>query len=162
MATASEDTCAICGKVDGLKKCARCKQISYCSSACQRQDWTEHKKVCSFTVTTLPKSKLDSDALAILRHMPSPPTKLAKATINASSAGMNVFNTPELRLEVFAMLPARELLIAQRVCRSWYLHVALESDLQQRLFFEPGPGRLIFTADDGRSLLNSTIASHSH
>lgn len=160
MATANEGFCAICGKAHGLKKCARCKRISYCSSACQRQDWTEHKKVCSFTVTTQTTSKPDSDALAILRHMPCPPTKPAKTTFHASSAVMKVFNTPELRLEVFSMLPTRELLIAQRVCRSWYLHVALKSDLRQRLFFEPGPGRLIFMADDGNSSPNPTIALH--
>eukprot|EP00873_Tetraselmis_striata_P041701 jgi/Tetstr1/461965/TSEL_007038.t1 len=30
----------------GFKKCQRCLRVVYCSRACQRADWSEHKKVC--------------------------------------------------------------------------------------------------------------------
>mmetsp|Transcript_22573 Transcript_22573/g.33141 ORF Transcript_22573/g.33141 Transcript_22573/m.33141 type:complete len:235 (+) Transcript_22573:89-793(+) len=39
--------CINCKKV--VKKnlvCSRCKNISYCSSTCQREHWKEHKKMC--------------------------------------------------------------------------------------------------------------------
>ena len=43
--------CRGCGKVhtDGaeLKVCGRCKGTKYCSRACQRDDWPQHKASCS-------------------------------------------------------------------------------------------------------------------
>lgn len=30
-----------------LKKCAICKEASYCGVECQRADWKEHKKTCT-------------------------------------------------------------------------------------------------------------------
>lgn len=38
-------TCASCGKEDAKNKCARCKQVWYCSEACQRADWKAGHKV---------------------------------------------------------------------------------------------------------------------
>ena len=47
MAEPPEDkTCASCGKEDATKICGRCKDQSYCSVDCQRQDWTRHKRGC--------------------------------------------------------------------------------------------------------------------
>ena len=41
------DMCAACGKTtDTLKKCSRCKNISYCSKSCQQSDWSKHKTNC--------------------------------------------------------------------------------------------------------------------
>ncbi|TFY67160.1 hypothetical protein EVG20_g4044 [Dentipellis fragilis] len=31
----------------GLKRCTRCKVVSYCGAACQNGDWTIHKKECA-------------------------------------------------------------------------------------------------------------------
>lgn len=42
--------CAACGKLKSkacpLKLCARCSAVAYCSTACQRQGWKQHKKAC--------------------------------------------------------------------------------------------------------------------
>ncbi|KAK0243382.1 hypothetical protein EDD85DRAFT_814852 [Armillaria nabsnona] len=35
-----------CSKTEGLKRCARCRMISYCSALCQKSDWKRHKAVC--------------------------------------------------------------------------------------------------------------------
>lgn len=59
------------------------------------------------------------------------------------------FNTAEIRMAVLLLLPAKSLLAAQGVCRSWYRTIALEATLQQRLFFAPGPGELILHAYEG-------------
>jgi hypothetical protein len=38
--------CRVC--LNGsAKKCAACKDVSYCSKECQKFDWKEHKEVCS-------------------------------------------------------------------------------------------------------------------
>lgn len=39
--------CAVCGRVDGTKKCSRCKVVAYCGTEHQRADWPLHKHVCS-------------------------------------------------------------------------------------------------------------------
>uniref|UniRef100_A0A1J3C7D3 ubiquitinyl hydrolase 1 n=1 Tax=Noccaea caerulescens TaxID=107243 RepID=A0A1J3C7D3_NOCCA len=48
--TATE--CAVCGK-HSTKKCSRCKSVRYCSSECQKSDWSSgHKRKCKvFRVT---------------------------------------------------------------------------------------------------------------
>jgi len=38
--------CNVCKSVEGLKKCGRCKAVSYCGPTCQKKDWPEHKKKC--------------------------------------------------------------------------------------------------------------------
>ena len=41
-------TCFVCQKQsDACKVCGSCKNIRYCSSECQSNDWKEHKKVCN-------------------------------------------------------------------------------------------------------------------
>ena len=39
--------CNYCGKSFPKKTCMRCKEISYCSRECQKNDWPMHKKICS-------------------------------------------------------------------------------------------------------------------
>lgn len=46
----SRDACGMCGKSDGvskLLKCSDCKNTLYCSSACQKADWPDHKSAPS-------------------------------------------------------------------------------------------------------------------
>ena len=44
---AAQRRCAACGGAEGrLLRCARCQAIVYCSPACQRQHWPQHKLRC--------------------------------------------------------------------------------------------------------------------
>ncbi|KAH6984448.1 hypothetical protein BKA56DRAFT_654850 [Ilyonectria sp. MPI-CAGE-AT-0026] len=38
--------CAVCGKMEGIKKCGRCKAVAYCSKDHQKADWKIHERVC--------------------------------------------------------------------------------------------------------------------
>ncbi|XP_076879434.1 egl nine homolog 1b [Brachyhypopomus gauderio] len=38
--------CELCGKMENLMKCGRCRSSFYCSKEHQRQDWKKHKQVC--------------------------------------------------------------------------------------------------------------------
>jgi hypothetical protein len=42
----SGQSCIVCDKEDA-KYCARCKSTSYCSRACQKNDWQTHKLLCA-------------------------------------------------------------------------------------------------------------------
>ena len=42
-----ESTCQECGKTrPEMKKCSKCKSVSYCNRECQRQNWKIHKLEC--------------------------------------------------------------------------------------------------------------------
>lgn len=62
-------TCYYCGKYDvNVSKCSRCKEVTYCSSECQRADWKEHKKICQVPVVSSVKLKPPSDPLLYKKH----------------------------------------------------------------------------------------------
>jgi Serine/threonine protein kinase len=45
----NKKACNVCSKTEGqLLQCGGCKLVWYCSVDCQRKDWKEHKKVCSY------------------------------------------------------------------------------------------------------------------
>lgn len=143
--------CASCTNTQELKQCSRCRTVAYCSSACQRAHWQTHKPSCHFKVTLSSASQTtpSSDVLSILRTMPDPGTKQKQE--RGSSVIQYSFNIPELRLSVLSLLSARDLLKVQRVCRSWYMTIASEMKLQQRVFLAVGPGELIMPARKGNS-----------
>ncbi|GAB7332228.1 hypothetical protein MBLNU13_g04082t1 [Cladosporium sp. NU13] len=58
-------------------------------------------------------------------------------------------NIPELRPSILSLLSARYLLEVQRVCRSWYMTIASERKLHQRIILAAGPGELIVSARKG-------------
>lgn len=50
IASKKSQKCANCGNVGSpkkLKQCSSCKETLYCSRACQKQHWTEHKGKCT-------------------------------------------------------------------------------------------------------------------
>ncbi|KAK4889199.1 hypothetical protein LTR27_011957 [Elasticomyces elasticus] len=63
----------------------------------------------------------------------------ARLNTQTTAVMLEVLKLPELRLNIFSLLPAWDLLKAQQVCRSWYHTIALERMLQQRLFLAAGP-----------------------
>ncbi len=42
----SQTHCVKCQATANLKRCSRCKKVSYCSIVCQSQDWPQHKNGC--------------------------------------------------------------------------------------------------------------------
>ncbi|KAH7068957.1 hypothetical protein BKA63DRAFT_536234 [Paraphoma chrysanthemicola] len=46
--------CTTCGNaannITPLQRCGRCGTATYCSTACQRQDWAVHKHICSLSL----------------------------------------------------------------------------------------------------------------
>eukprot|EP00980_Cylindrotheca_fusiformis_P031096 scaffold25826_cov132-Cylindrotheca_fusiformis.AAC.4 len=40
------DTCKKRQPYTKMKKCSRCRSVTYCSEECQKQDWSRHKKDC--------------------------------------------------------------------------------------------------------------------
>ena len=43
----AEVVCALCAEMSAeMKRCGRCKAVHYCSRACQRIAWRDHKPVC--------------------------------------------------------------------------------------------------------------------
>lgn len=46
MSDAMMDSCATCGKQCDIQLCVQCLSIGYCSRACQKVDWKQHKNTC--------------------------------------------------------------------------------------------------------------------
>lgn len=50
--------CELCGKMENLLKCGRCRNSFYCSKEHQKQDWKKHKLICKEPdKAQLPKQK---------------------------------------------------------------------------------------------------------
>ena len=42
----ANQSCTVCVKSNTLKACERCQSVRYCSKACQKKHWKQHKKDC--------------------------------------------------------------------------------------------------------------------
>ncbi|KAF8318594.1 uncharacterized protein EI90DRAFT_3083062 [Cantharellus anzutake] len=61
-----------CEKTEGLRRCSKCRSALYCSSAHQKQHWSEHRRVC-----TLPKEVDEKRPTVALFDAGPPDWKLA-------------------------------------------------------------------------------------
>lgn len=50
--------CKVCGSLNGLRRCSRCKSVYYCSQVHQQVDWRVHKIECKKFATNLATSEL--------------------------------------------------------------------------------------------------------
>lgn len=57
--------CKICGSLNGLRRCSRCKSVYYCSQVHQQVDWRVHKIECKKFATNLATSELMNCHLTI-------------------------------------------------------------------------------------------------
>ncbi|XP_054654453.1 egl nine homolog 1 isoform X1 [Dunckerocampus dactyliophorus] len=54
--------CELCGKMENLLKCGRCRSSFYCSKEHQKQHWKEHKRICKEADKTQPpKQKAEQE-----------------------------------------------------------------------------------------------------
>lgn len=53
--TRQDKSCASCAKQECAKLCSKCKKVFYCSVACQKSHWAEHKLNCEATAGTSKK-----------------------------------------------------------------------------------------------------------
>ena len=56
--TPCKDECVVCGETGDVKRCGKCKLISYCSKECQRLDIDHHEVYCS-AISSLQKIETD-------------------------------------------------------------------------------------------------------
>lgn len=57
--------CELCGKMENLLKCGRCRSSFYCSKEHQKQHWKKHKLICKETEKAqVPKQKPEQDPLS--------------------------------------------------------------------------------------------------
>lgn len=61
--------CNQCNKENASSQCGACKNVSYCSKECQRENWATHKQVCSFkkqiSVVVVDGSKAEERTISI-------------------------------------------------------------------------------------------------
>lgn len=72
IASRKSQECANCDNVclpKELKQCSFCKETLYCSRACQKQHWTEHKRKCTHLTSGGEKSPCNDKST---RYLPPP------------------------------------------------------------------------------------------
>lgn len=72
--------CKVCGSLNGLRRCSRCKSVYYCSQVHQQVDWRVHKIECKkFAANNLATSEysVNSDSFSLQ-------FEIKKTVLNAS------------------------------------------------------------------------------
>lgn len=67
--------------VTALKACSRCKSVVYCSAACQKRDYSEHKAVCRALPPTIAAEEVLLGTSAILPRPAVPSAALIRARL---------------------------------------------------------------------------------
>ncbi|XP_031246660.1 tudor domain-containing protein 1 isoform X2 [Mastomys coucha] len=80
-------TCHRCGLFGSLR-CSQCKQTYYCSTACQRRDWSSHSTVCRPVQQSLHKlednkSPFETKIIEVKNEVDCPPGVTKEMTVGA-------------------------------------------------------------------------------
>ncbi|CDQ98900.1 unnamed protein product [Oncorhynchus mykiss] len=81
--------CELCGKMENLLKCGRCRNSFYCSKEHQKQHWKMHKVNCKES-ETLPSPQLKTRVQPDNTASPSGETRMKGFITNAECAGSSV------------------------------------------------------------------------
>ncbi|XP_072107164.1 egl nine homolog 1 isoform X3 [Mobula birostris] len=71
-----DQSCELCGKMEKLLLCGRCKRSFYCSKEHQKQDWKKHKQVCKEAASRLGRAAGEGTRNATVNsnyQLPRPP-----------------------------------------------------------------------------------------
>lgn len=61
--------CKVCGALNNLRRCSRCKSVYYCSQVHQQVDWRVHKIECKKFATNFSSSEFDKSILVSIYLM---------------------------------------------------------------------------------------------
>ncbi|XP_066552604.1 egl nine homolog 1 [Amia ocellicauda] len=89
--------CELCGKMENLLKCGRCRSSFYCSKEHQKQDWKKHKLVCREAEKAQSPSQAEpQQAAREEKEAPQPPKPRAESesTASHSAADTGPVNLP--------------------------------------------------------------------
>ncbi|KAM8952948.1 egl nine homolog 1 [Pelodytes ibericus] len=83
--------CELCGKMENLLRCGRCRSSFYCSKEHQRQDWKKHKLVCKGSPVTEPGANTDP----ALNRNPANTQQSPTTTQSSSTDGGSISSSKE-------------------------------------------------------------------
>lgn len=82
--------CELCGKMENLLKCGRCRNSFYCSKDHQKQDWKKHKLICK----EADKSKVPNQSVKTSETLrPSPQPRKDSVTPRARIQAKELIST---------------------------------------------------------------------
>lgn len=55
--------CPVCQSTEHLKRCSHCKNVAYCSIACQKRDWSRHRHECKAALQAAQAASIASGTL---------------------------------------------------------------------------------------------------